>query len=56
MLTPIPVTSLNPGNKDQGEWSVGETERLVTIGTGSDTVIAIHPLEDRPSPFYSSGL
>ena len=56
MLTPIPVISLNTGNTDQeGEWSVEETERLATIAAGSDTVVVIHPLEDRPSPLYSSG-
>jgi len=58
MLTPIPVTSLNTRNADQeglGEWSVDETERLATIAAGSDTVVIIHPLEDRPSPLYSLG-
>ena len=56
MLTPIPVISLNTGNTDQeGEWSVEETERLATIAAGSDTVVVIHPLEDRPSPLYSLG-
>ena len=56
MLTPIPVTSLKPGNTDQErEWSVEETERLATIAASSDTVIIIHPLEDRPSPLYSLG-
>ena len=34
---------------------MNETERLATHAAGSDTVIVIHPLEDRPSPLYSSG-
>ena len=56
MLTPIPVISLNTGNTDQeGEWSVEETERLATIAADSDTVVVIHPLEDRPSPLFSLG-
>ena len=54
MLTPIPVTSLNPGNTDQErEWSVKEIERFAT--TAADKVIVIHLPEDRPSPLYSSG-
>ena len=56
MQTPIPVISQNTGNPGQeGEWSVEETERLATAASSSDTVIVIHPLEDRPSPLYSSG-
>ena len=56
MLTPIPVTSVNKWNTDRvGEWSVEETERLATIAAGSDTVVVIHPLDDRPSPLYSLG-
>ena len=60
MLTPIPVISQNTGNfvndDQEGEWSVKETERLATTAAGSDsTVFVIHPLEDRPSPLYSSG-
>jgi lactate dehydrogenase-like 2-hydroxyacid dehydrogenase len=56
MRTPIPVISKNTGNTDEeGEWSVKETERLATTAAGSDAVIVIHPLEDRPSPLYSSG-
>ena len=56
MQTPIPIISKNSGNTDQeGEWSVKETERLATTAAGSDTVIIIHPLNDRPSPLYSSG-
>ena len=56
MLTPIPVTSFNTGNANQEvEWSVEETERLATIAAGSDTVVVIHPLDDRPSPLYSLG-
>ena len=56
MQTPIPVISQNKGNPGQeGEWSVEETERLATAASSSDTVIVIHPLEDRPSPLYSSG-
>jgi hypothetical protein len=55
MVTPIPVILQNTGNTDQeGEWSVEETERLATTAASSDTVIVIHPLEDRPSPLYSS--
>ena len=54
MVTPIPVISQNMGNTDQGEWSVEETERLAATGASSATVIVIHPLEDRPSPLYSS--
>ena len=56
MVTPIPAISQNRGNTDQeGEWSMKETERLAVTAAGSDTVIVIHPLEDRPSPLYSSG-
>ena len=56
MLTPIPVTSFNTGNANQEvEWSVEETERLATIAAGSDTVVVIHPLKDRPSPLHSLG-
>ena len=56
MVTPIPVISQNTGNASQeGEWSVEETERLAATAASSDTVIVIHPLEDRPSPLYSSG-
>ena len=56
MRTPIPVISQYTGNTDQeGEWSVKETERLAFTAASSDTVIVIHPLEDRPSPLYSSG-
>jgi hypothetical protein len=57
MRTPIPVISQDTGNTDQeeGEWSVEETERLAATAAASDTVIVIHPLEDRPSPLYSSG-
>ena len=58
MKTPIAVTSqsLNTGNEDQeGEWSVEETERLATIAASSNTVVVIHPPEDRPSPLYSLG-
>ena len=55
MVTPIPVISQNTGNASQeGEWSVEETERLAATAASSDTVIVIHPLEDRPSPLYSS--
>ena len=57
MVTPIPVTSLNTGNTNTGqerEWSVEETERLATIAASFYTVVVIHPLEDRPSPLYSS--
>ena len=32
-----------------------ETERLATIAADSDTVVVIHPLEDRPSPLFSLG-
>ena len=52
MQTPVKVIS---HNKDQGEWSVKETERLATNAAGSDKVLVIHPVEDRPSPLYSSG-
>ena len=52
MQTPVKVIS---HNKNQGEWSVKETERLATNAPGSDKVIVIHPVEDRPSPLYSSG-
>ena len=56
MQTPIPVISQNRGSTGQeGEWSVEEIERLATTAASSDTVIVIHPLEDRPSPLYSSG-
>ena len=56
MQKPIPVISQNTGNTDQeGEWSVKETERLAATAAGSDTVIVIHPLGDRPSPLYSLG-
>ena len=56
MQTPIPVVSQNTGNAGkEGEWSVKETERLASTAAGSDTVVIIHPLEDRPSPLYSSG-
>ena len=56
MLTPIPVISQNTENTDQeGEWSLKETEKLAATAAGSDTVIVIHPLEDRPSPLYSLG-
>ena len=55
MVTPIPVISRNTGNASQeGEWSMEETERLAVTAAGSDTVVVIHPLEDRPSPLYSS--
>ena len=30
-------------------------EKLATTAADSDKVIVIHPLEDRPSPPYSSG-
>ena len=52
MQTPVHCVSLN---KVEGEWSVEETERLATISAGSDTVVVIHPLDDRPSPLYSLG-
>ena len=58
MQTPIPVISQNVENTNtdkEHEWSVKETERLATAAAGSDTVIVIHPQEDRPSPLYSSG-
>ena len=56
MQTPIPVISQDTGDSDEeGEWSVKEIETLATTAAGSDTVIVIHPLEDRPSPLYSSG-
>ena len=56
MLTLIPVISQNTENMDQeGEWSLKEIEKLAATVAGSDTVIVIHPLEDRPSPLYSLG-
>ena len=56
MQTPIPVVSQNTGNTDkEGEWTVKEIEKLATTAADSDKVIVIHPLEDRPSPLYSSG-
>ena len=53
MQTPLPVISQN--TNQEGEWSVKEIETLAATAAGSDAVIIIHPLEDRPSPLYSSG-
>ena len=53
MQTPLPVISQNAMNANQeGEWTVQETEKLAATAAGSDTVIVIHPLEDRPSPLW----
>ena len=56
MRNPLPVVSQNTMNiNEEGEWSVKETEKLAATAAASDAVTVIHPLEDRPSPLYSSG-